>query len=285
MRLSVLTCLLLHGCTSPLPPSNAQVTPREKIVEPAAPAQLVQTTESPSKKAQPVAVTIDTSSAKIPEAKSISIQGITFQTVFYDSRTHKLVVADQKKGPGSDFLDAKAAAASEPDILAAINAGFFTPEGKPLGFLISKGTLTGSKNSSSLGAGVYQIKNGVQSLIRQASFSKNGVQEALQSGPFLVWNKKAPSRLSNERPRARSLILTDGKHNWAIAQTSPTTLSHLGTVLSSTPFNGWTVQSALNLDGGRSCDLFVSPSISGGGIHHRSFIAKPVRNFLLLKAQ
>ena len=63
---------------------------------------------------------------------SVLSQGITISAVYFDDRKFQLTVADQADGCGSQWLDAKSAALSC-DGYAAINGGFFTPEGKPLG--------------------------------------------------------------------------------------------------------------------------------------------------------
>ena len=74
--------------------------------------------------------------------------------VAYDDRDMTLRVADQPNGPGSRWITARDAAATYGGV-AAINGGFFTPEGKPLGLLIETGTRRGHLNKSSLGTGIY----------------------------------------------------------------------------------------------------------------------------------
>ena len=60
----------------------------------------------------------------------IEHNGIKFHIVTFDSRKQELTISDQLNGPGSLYKDAQAATRSNNGI-AAINAGFFTPEGKP----------------------------------------------------------------------------------------------------------------------------------------------------------
>ncbi|MEY4570776.1 MAG: hypothetical protein RLZZ398_2215, partial [Verrucomicrobiota bacterium] len=60
-----------------------------------------------------------------PQVVAREISGITFEGVAFDSREHRLVVADQASGPGSKFADSAAAARAAGGI-AAVNAGFFT---------------------------------------------------------------------------------------------------------------------------------------------------------------
>ena len=68
--------------------------------------------------------------------------GVTLHLVSFDSRSHQLRVIDQPNGPGSQWPDAATLGKSK-NALAAINAGFFTPEGEPLGLVIEQGADAG----------------------------------------------------------------------------------------------------------------------------------------------
>jgi len=56
----------------------------------------------------------------------------------------------------------------------------------------------------------------------------------------------------------------------------------LGTALAGAELGGVKIKSALNLDGGRSSDLWVGSSAAGGPLRERPLWNKPVRNFLVL---
>jgi len=216
-----------------------------------------------------------------PRLQYKNIHGISINYVSFDSRTHRLRVVDQANGPGSKFPTAREACFSI-NGLAAINAGFFTPEGKPLGLVYTGGKKRGYKNSSSLGSGYfYENSAGHSKLLRKNSFPGIAT-EALQTGPFLIENNSVVSSLSNKNIRPRSFIIWDGRNTWGIATSSSASLSGLASALKGQTFNGRPIRYALNLDGGRSCDLYASAKISGGPKHKRSIIAKPVRNFLVL---
>ena len=45
---------------------------------------------------------------------------------------------------------------------------------------------------------------------------------------------------------------------------------------------GWPARHALNLDGGRSADLWIAETVPGGPITRRCPWNRPVRNFLVL---
>lgn len=196
-------------------------------------------------------------------------------------------MVDQAAGPGSQFPDATAAARSQ-NALAAINGGFFTPEGKPLGLVVSRGRAIGYWNTaSSLGSGVWhESTTGHTAIHRRQKLGKSATlasHEALQAGPVLIENSKAISGLSDRKSAARTLLLWDGNTRWWMGRSSSCTLAALASTLSRQSPAGWPVQTALNLDGGRSSELWISSRVPGGPISTRPLWNRPVRNFLVLK--
>lgn len=208
------------------------------------------------------------------------LSGISITAVAFDSRSHRLVVADQPGGPGSQWPDAKAAAAARNGI-AAVNGGFFTPEGAPLGLVIAGGKRAGSLNrASSLGAGLY-VDHGAPALVRRETGETGG--ELLQSGPFLVENGRSIPGLSPESSTARTFLGWDGASGWFIARSGPCSLAGLSKALEGAKIAGVPCRSVLNLDGGRSSDLWAGSTLDGGPVSQRPFWNKPVRNFLVLQ--
>jgi len=202
--------------------------------------------------------------------------------VTFDRRDFDLEVADQD-GLAAQWSTAAEAGAGS---LAAINGGFFTPEGKPLGLVISKGDRAGSINrASSLGAGVFI--GGNERLISRKAYlaSKPKALNLLQTGPRLVWNSRRIPGLQQGNDRPRSFLLWDGAEHFGIGYANSATLSSLASALSKQPLPGFKIHHALNLDGGRSSDLWVSPSVNGGGLTRRSWLNKEVRNYLVLKPE
>ncbi len=211
-----------------------------------------------------------------------SLSGINFEGVAFDSRNHRLAVVDQPSGPGSRYPEAKAAAASR-NALAAFNAGFFTPEGSPLGKLVSAGVPAGSWNRSSLGSGWFREESsGHMALGRRSGESTTGQREMLQAGPLLVENGTAVSGLDTAKPAVRMFIAWDGGSRWWIGRSSSCTLAELGAALRNGSPSSWPVRMALNLDGGRSTDLWISSAVPGGPANFRPPWNRPVRNFLVL---
>ncbi len=168
-----------------------------------------------------------------------------------------------------------------------MNAGFFTPEGAPLGLVVSSGKISGSWNTaSSLGSGAwYENRTGGMAITRREKLGRSGastMSELIQAGPLLVENNRSVGGLEATKSSVRSVILWDGGTRWWMGCSSPCTLAALGQALATNSPAGWQVRDSLNLDGGRSSDLWISNAINGGPIFRRPPWNRPVRNFLVL---
>ena len=247
--------------------AEAVVKPKEVKI----PVRAVPRVEIPEKVVQRHALRLETK----------RVNGIALTMVSYDRRDYGLKVADQAS-PGVRWDTAREAAGNA-NALAAINGGFFTPEGKPLGMLVASGKKEGSVNRASfLGSGFFV--GGMDRLMSRDAYLKSppASKELLQSGPRLLWDGSIPKGLSGDSSRPRSFLLWDGKHHFAIAYADSASLSGLARTLKGQPFSHFRIKSALNLDGGRSSDLWVSSSVKGGPVTRRSWINKSVRNYLVL---
>jgi hypothetical protein len=245
----------------------------------------VATTPSPAS-STPVPDSLPSFAATPPQLTTREISGITFEGVSFDSRGYRLRVVDQPGGPDSRFADS-ATAAKPLGGIAAVNAGFFTPEGTPLGLVVSSGKVSGNWNTaSSLGSGVwYEGANGDSAIARREKLGRstaNSMGELLQAGPLLIENHQPIGGLDATKSSIRMFILWDGGTRWWIGRCSSSTLAQLGNALASGSPAGWPIRSALNLDGGRSADLWISSSVSGGPLLRRPPWNRPVRNFLVL---
>ena len=287
MRLPFLSLLLFAFASCAPVADTVQKPPPRPATLPVRAQQYPENTAPPSADGS-----LRSSTARHPlEFKNGTVAGVNLSFVAFDSRDYTLEVIDQA-GLGSKYKTA-AQVAKSTGALAAINGGFFTPEGQPLGLLYHQGKKTGSLNSSSLGSGVlYLDKNAPQPVLaRRETFQKwltNSTfspLEVLQTGPFLVEAGSAVSGLSNKEARVRSLLLWDGEHHFALAQCEPITLRNLAGALTKQTLPGFQVQVALNLDGGRSSDLYASSKVSGGPKTLRQWWNKPVRNYIVLKPQ
>ena len=262
---AAMTCLALLAACAPVEKPLPAPPPVAKAAPPPAPPSLP---------------------PESPRAAGVEISGIAFEGVAFDSRSHRLLVVDQPGGPGSRFADAAAAARSVGG-LAAVNGGFFTPAGEPLGLVIAAGKKSGAWNSaSSLGAGIWHAdSSGHSAISRRAklgSAAAGTMRELLQAGPMLVENGRAVSGLDGVKTSARTVILWDGGTRWWIGRTPPCTLAGVAAALANGRPAGWPVRHALNLDGGRSSDLWISERLPGGPVSRRPAWNRPVRNFLVL---
>jgi hypothetical protein len=269
----VLLALLFTAC---VPAGPTRLTSKPLSRQPATPA---------IRKAAPIApaaASLPSTLIQPPRVTTRSFAGITFEGVAFDSRSHRLMVADQAKGPSSQFADS-AAAGQAFGGLAAVNAGFFTPEGQPLGRVVSAGKPLGTwNNASSLGSGLwFETALGSSAITRRGNVS-GAVRELIQAGPLLIENSHSIAGLETTKVSARTVILWDGGTHWWIGCSSPCSLEALSQALASVQPAGWPVRHALNLDGGRSSDLWVSGNVAGGPILIRPPWNRPVRNFLVL---
>jgi hypothetical protein len=105
----------------------------------------------------------------------------------------------------------------------------------------------------------------------------------MQAGPFLTEKSAATKGLDAAKTSARSFIAWEGGTMWMMARTAPCSLAQLAKALAGASPAGFPIQTALNLDGGRSSEIFVSDQFAGGGIFNRPIWNNPVRNFLILQ--
>ena len=260
--------LFLTSCAKPTPvPRAVQIPEPSEPVVPAAP--------EPAKKK------VESIPFHSLRARTIERRGIKLTLVSFDRRNYRLVVADQSSGPGSRYDDAKDAGNGH---LASINGGFFTPAGSPLGLVVTDGNPRGRVNRASfLGTGFFLGPKAKLLSRKDYLASPPSHQEVLQSGPRLVWSGETSAGLSHTNERPRSFLLWDGKEHFALGYADSASLRGLSSLLQSQPISGFKVAYALNLDGGRSCDFWVSSSVNGGGVTRSSFLKKDVRNYLVLK--
>jgi len=275
-----IAALLIIGCSAAPPLENRakqRAAPTEVAAPPVAPAAPVAAPAAPTFPNQPPTITRQT------------VDGVTFEGVSFDSRSHRLIVKDQPAGPGSQFPDA-AAAGQSAEGLAAINAGFFTLEGDPLGLVVANGTSSGFWNATtSLGSGIWrQDASGNLSITRREKLGRAAAgsqRELIQAGPMLLENGHSILSLESTKSAVRSILLWDGGNRWWLGLTSPCTLAEVTGALSHASPGGWHPKQALNLDGGRSSDLWISSQVSGGPLNRRPPWNKQVRNFLVLVAR
>ncbi len=208
---------------------------------------------------------------------TIGRQGHSFslQLVIFDSRQFDLHVIDQPKdwSGGSLITECMRGAAA----VAGVNGGFFTPEFTPMGLMISKGHRTGAWQTGPLLTGAVVVTSHPQ-LLWNAEVHPNEARELVQAGPRLVDNGQAVSGLDQRKHSTRTFIATDGGHQWLLGLAHDISLSELAELLS-TPglMPAFTVNRALNLDGGHSSALYYR---TNDGREHTHPGWSTVRNYL-----
>ena len=269
---------LLHACSQP---DTTVPLIQPPVAEAAAPTPAVAklTTPEIAPKVSPT-TTAPSFAVKHPiKVRTASLNGTNFTAVTFDRRDYFLKVIDQKGGPGSKFSSAQDAGTGS---LAVINGGFFTPEGSPLGLVISGGESRGTFNSASfLGTGILDGEK--VSLATRQNYKKSS--ELLQTGPRLIWAGETLTGLSTTNVRPRSFMIWDGENHFGLVYADSASLKGLSNNLKSQPIPGIKIKYAVNLDGGTSCDLWVSEAVAGGGFSKNSFLRKKARNYLALKAR
>lgn len=165
-------------------------------------------------------------------------------------------VIDNPPGAKSAFPGLVAAAGG----VAGINGGYFHPDDRPLGLVVSGGREIHGFEKARLLSGVLAVRGNRIELVRSEAFKPGkDIQEALQAGPWLVEHGRPVAGLNAERKARRSAVVTDGRGHWALVATGPLTLAEAGEVLALPGLpGGWNVRDALNLDGGSSTALWAA---------------------------
>ena len=278
-HLILLLIALLGSCSVTTPRARPPIPPLPTVprADPLAlPARAVSMITPQDPPPSPILSALPSQSHPL-KVNSASLNGTTFTAVTFDRRNYFLKVIDQKEGPGTEFTGAEFAGQGS---LAAINGGFFNPDGSPLGLVITDGQSRGAFNSHSfLGTGIIDGENTI--LSHRKSYQKSS--ELVQSGPRLVWDQERLIGLSKSKERPRSFVIWDGNNHFGIGYADRATLQGLANNLKAQPFEGFRIKYAINLDGGTSCDLWVSTQIPGGGFTKSSLFRKKARNYLALR--
>lgn len=174
--------------------------------------------------------------------------------VVFDSRQFDLKVIDQPDSwaGGGHIKDSMQGAAA----VAGVNGGFFTPQFKPMGLMVSDGRKTGAWQTGPLLTGAVVVTDHPQ-LLWNAEVNADEARELVQAGPRLVDDGQAVAGLDARKRSARSFIANDGGTQWLIGTADNISLSDLAELLSVPGLMpAFTVHRALNLDGGHSSALY-----------------------------
>ncbi len=145
--------------------------------------------------------------------------------------------------------------------LATINGSFFDPEGRPLGLIVrEKKAVQRIPQVGMLNSSIFCLKNNRPHILHRSSFSMSGVSEAIQSFPRLIHNGSPIQEIRNKNEvKPRSGIAVDYSGNIIIYATDThfggLSLNDVQNLLLTPQLN---IRSALNLDGGRSSQLYFN---------------------------
>jgi uncharacterized protein YigE (DUF2233 family) len=194
----------------------------------------------------------------------------------FDARKTSLRVIDQPNESRSDL----ASVMSKEHYLAGVNGGYFDPEHKPVGLLISGGRTIAPYRRAKLLSGVLSVVNGRVRLQRASEFSIKGkISEAVQCGPFLVDHARPVMGLDDSASARRTFVAIESENAIALGYCSSLSLAQLSHVLTSGKITkDLKIDRALNLDGGSSSAFWFRDGEEPFSVPER----KTVRDFVAI---
>lgn len=186
--------------------------------------------------------------------------GVTLKMFVFDEDDCEIAVfANQTRDDAQNLSEW----AQKTKALAACNGGYFDPGPfVPSGLEISGGNSTGKLTAGDSYVGNLVVNASSARLVWDSEpLVLTEMKQFLQCSPWLVSEGKTynPAASSEGEPKAfRTFIMTNGQGRWCIGKSSSVTLSGLAQILASPDLiPGFTVNRALNLDGGPSTGLWV----------------------------
>jgi exopolysaccharide biosynthesis protein len=166
--------------------------------------------------------------------------------------------------------------------LAGINGGYFDENLDPIGLLISNDRVVHGLVKAKLLSGIFYVKNSRPLLARTGEFpGTNGIDQAIQCGPFLVDGGRTAAGLDNRRVAARTFIFSCSPSEWGFGICRSVTLKEMGDILTQpTMVPEHRINRALNFDGGSSTTFYARTE--GRTIFSEGRPA--VSNYLVVKA-
>ena len=143
----------------------------------------------------------------------------------------------------------------------AINGGFFSPSQKSLGLLMREGEVLNPMHKTKWW-GVFYRNGRTSNIVPPDVFQfQPGIEMALQAGPRLVVDGKIPKLKEAVARRSGIGIQKNGEIVIAITDETPKTLQEFATMFQKPEEKGgFGCPNALNLDGGRSSQLYFDYS-------------------------
>jgi uncharacterized protein YigE (DUF2233 family) len=167
-----------------------------------------------------------------------------------------------------------------PGAVAAITGGYFAPDFQPSGLLIRDGRQVRPLGQEGVLSGVVALDAEGQLQLMPRESALDGVQNAVQAGPFLIDPGGAVGVNVRAAVAPRTVVALDDHGRLLLLATGPLTLHQVATLLHDHPqaLGMERVERALNLDGGPSTGLSVVLEDPRWSVVERG----PVRNVLVL---
>jgi exopolysaccharide biosynthesis protein len=165
--------------------------------------------------------------------------------------------------------------------IAGTNGGYFDADLGPLGLLISDGRIIHPAQKAKLLSGVFLIKQGSPEIIRARELQKlDGIDQAIQCGPFLVERGRPVAGLDSEKVAARTFIFSCGQACCGLGICRSVSLAALGEIIAESKLvRDHSITKALNLDGGSSTAMYAKLGQDELSSEGRS----EVSNYLIIK--
>ena len=149
--------------------------------------------------------------------------------------------------------------------IACVNANFFDADGKALGLVVSRGI---TRHKLHLGgrtlSGVLALTPEGVRIAERDAINLASVSEAIQAGPLLIQTGvKRPISEKSTSTRRAGVCLDDRKRLVLFAISSSFSGVSINALQDLLESKGVGCREALNLDGGGSAQLFVSPHLPG----------------------
>jgi hypothetical protein len=200
----------------------------------------------------------------------------SLELAVFSTKACRLRVIDQPNEPRVDLEEI----VGRGSFLAAVNAGYFDPDYKPIGLLIVDGTMIAPLQKARLLSGVLSASAKKVQISRVAEFSMSQKPDAaVECGPMIVDLGKSVRGLESTRGARRTFAAVGAGDKAALGFCSDVTLADLSNILAAISVPDFKIQRALNLDGGSSSAFwFKRANGSAFSIDEQ----KPVRDFVAI---
>ncbi|MEO6871926.1 MAG: phosphodiester glycosidase family protein [Chthoniobacterales bacterium] len=201
----------------------------------------------------------------------------TLHFAIFQPRNATLRIIDQPVAPRRDLAEVM----NEKQALAGVNGGYFDPEDRPVGLLVSGGKKIMPLSSAHLLSGVLFASGNRVEIVRSRRFELIGkMKEAVQCGPLLLEHGKPVAGLNHTRSARRTFAaVNETGRTAALGYCSGVSLADLGEILSLTNIAGESkFARALNLDGGSSSAFWCRGADRAFSISEQ----KTVRDFVAI---